>query len=82
MTSANEPALRQPAPPPRPALAALVLQSALDQLSGGFVHHGDLLIACVKIATYNQHCSAPYLPSLGRPTSYQVYSGGGADDAI
>ena len=28
------------------------------------VHHGDLLIARVKITTYNQHCSAPFFRAL------------------
>ena len=37
----------------RAGLAALVVQPPLDQLPGGFVHHGDLLIARVKIAAYN-----------------------------
>src|ERR1700694_154977 len=41
-------------------LAALVVQPSLDQLSGGFVHHSDLLVALVKITTYNEHCSAPF----------------------
>ena len=56
----------------RVGLTALVVRPALDQLSGGFVQHGDLLIARVKIATYNQPAaagSAPYLPSLGRLTA-------------
>ena len=55
----------------RVGLTALVVQPALDQLSGGFVHHGDLLIARVKITTYNEPAaagSAPF-PSLGRLTA-------------
>ncbi len=36
-----------------PRLFALVLQSPLDQLTGIGIHHRDLLIARVKIASYN-----------------------------
>src|SRR2546426_3756763 len=57
----------------RMSFAAFVVQSPLEkQLSRGFFRHGNLLIACVKITSYNQHCSAPFpepwsfqqLPSL------------------
>ena len=37
------------------------------------VHHGNLLIARVKITSYNQHCSAPFFRALVVYT-YQVYS--------
>src|SRR6266849_6539392 len=47
-------------PVERLGLAALVVQAALDkQLAGLFSGHGNLLIACMKIATYNDHRSAP-----------------------
>ena len=65
----------------RVALANLVPHSALDQLSGGFVHHGNLLIARAKITPYNQHCSPPFFRALV-VYSYQVYSGEGADNVI
>src|SRR6202011_4725425 len=45
-------------------LSTFVVESSLDEFAGGFVHHGDLLIACMKIATYNQHCSAPLFRAL------------------
>jgi hypothetical protein len=62
-------------------LPAFVLQPSLQQFSCGVVHHGNLPIACVKIASYNQHCSAPFFPALV-VYSYQVYSGEGADNVI
>jgi hypothetical protein len=33
-------------------------------LSGFVVGHGNLLIACMKIATYNNHRSAPFFRAL------------------
>jgi len=66
----------------RLGLAALVIQAPLEkQLSGGFFRHGNLLIACMKIATYNQHCSAPF-PEPWSFNSNQVYSVEGADAVI
>src|SRR2546422_6056663 len=52
-----------------------------SQLAGFFLGHGDLLIACMKIATYNQHCSAPF-PEPWSLNSRQVYSVEGADAVI
>ena len=43
--------------------------------------HGNLLIACVKITSYNQHCSAPF-PEPWSFNSCQVYSVEGADAVI
>jgi hypothetical protein len=40
--------------------AVFVLQPPLDQLPGGIVHHRNQLIARVKIASYNDHRSAPF----------------------
>ncbi|MFZ0819408.1 MAG: hypothetical protein WAM91_05020, partial [Candidatus Acidiferrales bacterium] len=40
-----------------------------------------LLVARVKITTYNHHCSAPFFRALV-VYSYQVYSEGGADNVI
>jgi len=66
----------------RPGLAALVIQAPLEkQLSGGFFRHGNLLIAGMKIATYKQHCSAPF-PEPWSFNSNQVYSVEGADAVI
>src|SRR5260370_15982316 len=49
----------------RMSSAALVVQSPLEkQLTGLVVGHGNLLIACVKITTYNQHPSAPLFLAL------------------
>jgi hypothetical protein len=59
-----------------------VIESPLDkQLSGFFSGHGNLLIACMKIAPYNQHCSAPF-PESWSFNSCQVYSVEGADAVI
>src|SRR6267142_6542629 len=66
----------------RVGLAALVIQSPLrEQLAGLFSGHGNLLIACVKITSYNQHCSAPF-PEPWSSNSCQVYSVEGADAVI
>jgi hypothetical protein len=43
-----------------PRFSAFVVEPSLHQLSRGLVHHGNLLIARVKITSYNQHCSAPF----------------------
>src|SRR5260370_4214582 len=49
----------------RVGFAALVIQTPLEkQLPGGVLGHGNLLIACVKIATYNDHRSAPFFRAL------------------
>ncbi|HVA16670.1 MAG TPA: hypothetical protein VMV59_03045 [Candidatus Dormibacteraeota bacterium] len=40
-------------PVERVRFAALVIQPPRDQLPGGFLHHRNLLVACVKIAAYN-----------------------------
>src|SRR4029077_13011379 len=46
-------------PVERVGFAAFVVESPLDQqLCGFFSGHGYLLVARVKIASYNQHCSA------------------------
>src|SRR6266478_1158289 len=61
---------------------ALVIQPPLEkQLAGLFLGHGDLLIACMKITTYNQHCSAPF-PEPWSLNSCQVYPVEGADAVI
>jgi len=66
----------------RVGFAALVIQAPFEKhVSSGFFGHGDLLIACVKIATYNQHCSAPF-PEPWSSYSNQVYSVEGADAVI
>jgi hypothetical protein len=45
--------------------AALVVQAALAKhLAGLFSGHGNLLIACMKITTYNDHRSAPFFRAL------------------
>jgi hypothetical protein len=58
-----------------------MLQPPLDQLSGGLVQQGDLLIACVKITSYNELArllsSEPW-----SSISYQVCSEKGADNLI
>jgi hypothetical protein len=58
-----------------------VLQPSLQQFSRGIVHHGNLLIARVKITSYNEHRSAPFFRALV-VDSCQVYSGEGADAVI
>jgi hypothetical protein len=45
------------------------------------VHHRNLLVARVKITSYNHHCSAPFFRALV-VYSYQVYSVKGADAVI
>src|SRR5207245_9771960 len=62
------------------SLSPFSLHDALP-ISGFFLGHGDLLIACMKIATYNQHCSAPF-PEPWSLNSRQVYSVEGADAVI
>src|SRR5215467_12295739 len=44
----------------RLSLATLVVQPPLGKFSRDCIQHSDLLIACMKIAAYNQHCSAPF----------------------
>src|SRR6202163_1024509 len=51
-------------PVERVRFPALVIQSPLHQLPGSLIHHGNLLITCVKIAAYNLHCSAPFFRAL------------------
>src|SRR5712692_1976247 len=47
-----------------PHLLPFVTQSPLHHFPRDFVQSGDLLIARVKIATYNPHRSAPFLRAL------------------
>jgi hypothetical protein len=59
-------------------------ETALGQLSGDVVHHGGLLVASMKITSYNQRRaagSAPFFRALV-VYRYQVYSEGGADNVI
>jgi hypothetical protein len=64
------------------SLAALVIQSPLEkQLGSSFPGHGNPLIACMKITSYNQHCSAPF-PEPWSFNSCQAYSVEGADAVI
>jgi hypothetical protein len=66
----------------RVGFTAFVVQPPLEkQLSGLLFGHGDLLIACVKITAYNQHCSAPFFRAWSF-NSNQVYSVEGADAVI
>jgi hypothetical protein len=53
-------------------------------LEAGGNETGDLLMACVKITTYNQPAAAGSTPSSEPWSSYsnQVYSGVGADAVI
>ncbi len=41
-----------------------MIQPPLHDFSCGVIQHGNLLIARVKITSYNQHCSAPFLRAL------------------
>ena len=42
-------------------LSTFVVQASFEeQLARGVLGHGNLLIARMKITTYNQHCSAPF----------------------
>src|SRR5208282_3303583 len=69
-------------PVERVSFAAFVVQSALNKhLRGFFSGHGNLLIACMKITSYNQHCSAPFSEPWSL-NSYQAYSVEGADNVI
>src|SRR2546427_212883 len=69
-------------PVERVGFAALVIQSPFEkQLSGSFPGHGNLLIACMEITSYNQHCSAPFSEPWSS-NSCQVYSVEGADAVI
>ena len=53
------------APVERMGLAALVIESPRDKQFGGlFSGHGNLLIAGMRITSYNQHRSAPFFPAL------------------
>ena len=58
-----------------------MLQLALGQFAGRRVHHRDLLLARVKITSYNLHRSAPFLRALVA-SQRQVYSLEGADALI
>ena len=70
------------APVERVRFAALVVQSPLDEQFGSlFSGHGNLLIACMEITSYNQHRSAPFSEPWSF-NSYQVYSVEGADNVI
>src|SRR5487761_896953 len=70
------------APVERVSFAAFVVQSALHKhLCGFFSGHGNLLIACMEITSYNQHRSAPFSEPWSL-NSYQVYSVEGADNVI
>src|SRR5437899_9163094 len=52
-------------PVERVGFAARVLQTPLEkQLTCFVVGHGNLLIACVKITSYNNHRSAPFFRAL------------------
>src|SRR5690348_629753 len=44
--------------------SVLVFQTALDELACLVIQHRDLLIARVKITSYNLHCSAPLFRAL------------------
>jgi hypothetical protein len=61
--------------------AALMIQSALDQFAGLVIGHGNLMVARVKITSYNQHRSAPFSEPWSL-NGYQVYSTEGADAVI
>jgi hypothetical protein len=45
-------------------LARFVFQPALSQLAGRWIQHGYLLKQSVKIATDDEHCSAPFSRAL------------------
>src|SRR5208283_122698 len=66
-------------------VTALVIHAPIEkQLSGFVVGHGDLLVACVKITTYNNLAAAGSSP-FSEPwssNSCQVYLGIGADPVI
>jgi len=69
-------------PVERVGLAAFVIQAPLEKrVRSTFPSHGDLLIACMKITSYNQHCSAPFFRALVVLRN-QVYSELGADAVI
>jgi hypothetical protein len=64
--------------------SAFVVEPPLGQLASAFLHHCDLLIACVKITSYNHPAAAGSAP-FSEPwssNSYQVYSEEGADNVI
>jgi len=66
----------------RARLAALSdPNAARGAASRGFLGHGNLLIACVKITTYNQIARTPLFRALV-VQQLPVYSGEGADAVI
>jgi hypothetical protein len=61
-----------------------VIQAPLGQFTSGLIQHRNLLVARVKITSYNHPAaagSAPFFSSLGRQR-YQVYSEEGADNVV
>jgi hypothetical protein len=63
-----------PHPPLRPAKEWATVKSEAAPPT-------NLLVACMKITTYSQHCSAPFFRALV-VYRYQVYSAKGADALI
>src|SRR6266852_2966052 len=63
-------------------LSTLVFQTPLHQLSCVRVQHGNLLVACVQIATYNHHRSAPFLRALVALSASKSTRSQGADTVI
>src|SRR5215831_7849738 len=51
-----------------------VFQALLSAISGFAIHKRNLLEARVIIGTYNDHCPAPFYPSLLVGQRHQVYS--------
>jgi hypothetical protein len=48
----------------RPELYVQATRPLEEHLAGLFSGHGNLLIACIKITTYNDHRSAPFFRAL------------------
>jgi hypothetical protein len=72
-------------PVERLGFAALVIQPPLHQFTAGLVHPVNLLVACVKITSYNQPAAAGSGLLSSEPWSShsnQVYSAQGADNVI
>src|SRR5690242_9908180 len=54
----------------RVSFAAGVVESPIEErLAGLFSGHGNLLIACMKITSHNDHCSAPFFRASVVPTA-------------
>jgi hypothetical protein len=59
-----------------------MFQTALREFAGVGVQHGNLLVACMQITTYNHHRSAPFLRALVALSASKSTRSLGADTVI